>query len=335
MKKIALVLSFALSVLTLSACDSAKDLADLAVNPPKRQSIDTSTTGVNNFFNQPGFGSIPAQYSDITKTLRLRYIRVLFAWTDDVQPTPTSTPNYSFYDDILRSAPADAEVLIVVTHAPSWMTDSNNWLNGDPRLTWVERWLKPTVARYSGSGRIVGWEVWNEPDFPTLAGDVPLDLTKPERYVELLRASAPVIRQLDPGKRVVMAATRSIQQDYPTTLNYNRQLRDLGAESLTDVWNIHYYSKRFEEVIRDGGVRDFLNGITKPIWVTESGQQGPNNQLAYVETVWPFLKEEIPRIERFYYYEYASQAPLTTNFGLRTNDPAAPVSDLYVFLRDR
>ena len=107
------------------------------------------------------------------------------------------------------------------------------------------------------------------------------------------------------------------------------------AEIILDIWNIHYYSEAFENVVASGGVGPFLRSLGKPIWVTESGEQGPNNQLAYAETVWPFLKEEIPQIERFYYFQYGETGPIGSNFGLRTTDPSAPVSDLYISLRDQ
>jgi hypothetical protein len=77
-----------------------------------------------------------------------------------------------------------------------------------------------------------------------------------------------------------------------------------------------------------------LNSIQKPIWLTESGEQGPNNQLAYVETAWPFLSDKVSGIQRFYYFEYGSTVPAEQNFGLRTTDSNFPVSDLYINLRD-
>jgi len=73
-----------------------------------------------------------------------------------------------------------------------------------------------------------------------------------------------------------------------------------------------------------------------PIWVTESGERGVTKQLEYVERTWPFLLKEAPGIQRFYYYTYASSgSSADIAYGLRTDQPQAPVSDLYVYLRDR
>ncbi len=330
---------YALSVLTLFlcgivACGDAAELLDIALDPPSRKPIDKSLVAMNNFFVDSEFGTISQQYADISSNLGIKRIRVLFAWTEAVQPNPNSTPNYSFYDDIVRNAPPGVELLVVLSHIPNWATSPSTWVGGSARSTFVEKWVKPTAQRYAGSSAVAGFEIFNEPDIISLPQDEVLGLAEPENYFELLRSSYFAVRANAPSKKVVMAATTSIQRKFPTVLNYNRKLRDLGAEAYTDVWNVHYYATSYESVVTSNGVGDFLNGINKPIWVTESGETGPNKQLAYVETAWPFLKKEIPGIERFYYYQYGETGPLGTNFGLRTTDSAFPVSDLYLFLRD-
>jgi hypothetical protein len=191
------------------------------------------------------------------------------------------------------------------------------------------------VSRYAGRSNIIGWEIFNEPDAVTVPADAALELTAPENYAELLAYSSNVIRDLDPTKLVVMAATQSIQQNFPTTLNYNKSLRDMGVASLVDIWNIHYYGTGYESLITNNGVADFLNGLGKTIWITESGAQGPNNQREYVERTWSYLREKVSAIDRIYYYEYGSTVPIDQNYGLRTTDQSFPVSDLYIYLRDQ
>lgn len=329
-----LTLCFSLCV-SMLACTDAKELLDLALNPPGRHPVDQSRVGVNNFFVDSEFGSIKQQYREIKDTLGLKFVRVLFAWTDAVQPSPNSPANYSFYDQIMANVPPGVDVLIVLAHTPSWMTDPANWIQGNPRLTWIEKWLKPTVRRYASSGGITGWEVFNEPNLLLVPSDSALGLEDPANYMELLRLGSTAIRSIDPSRFVVIAATESINQKFPNNLDYNKALRDMGAESLVDIWNIHYYSKNFEQVVTSNGIGKFLNGLTLPIWITESGQTGPNNQLAYAETVWPFLRDEVPGIDRIYWFQYGETGPIETNTGLKTTDPAFPVSDLYIDLRDR
>ena len=315
-------------------CD-AQDLLDVALDPPKRKPIDTSIVGVNNFFVLDEFGSIEDQFLEIRDKLGIKFVRILFAWTDGVQSGPNAPLNYSFYDRIVESIPPGMDVVIVLAHTPTWITNPANWIENNPRITFALEWVRPTVRRYANNPRIIGWELWNEPDLTVVASDAALEVTIPEKYAELIAYSTNEVRRGDPGKLVVMGATRSIQQQFPTTLRFNKTLKDLGLEDMVDVWNVHYYGSNYESVVTTNGIRDFLNSLKIPIWITESGEQGPNKQLAYVETAWPFLKEKIPGIARFYYYEFASNAPIDQNYGLRTGDPALPVSDLYVYLRDR
>ncbi len=321
-------------LISFCSCGEAGDLIDLALDSPSREPIDKSIVGLNNFFVNPEFGTIKEQYNDIDGNLGLKYYRVLFAWTDEVQPSPSSPLNFSFYDEIAINIPAGAEALVVLTHQPSWMADPANWTSGDARSTWIDRFLKPTVNRYGDVARISGFEVFNEPDIVTVAADEVLGLMDAENYFALLRDSYFAIKSIAPSKLVVMAATTSIQRDFPNVLNYNKRLRDLGVDGYTDIWNVHYYATSYETVVTNNGVADFLNGVSKPIWVTESGEQGPNKQLAYVETAWPFLQSKISGIQRFYYYQYGETGPIDNNFGLRTTDSNFPVSDLYIFFRD-
>ena len=264
----------------------------------------------------------------------IKHVRVLFAWTDDVQRDPSDSAYVGFYDQILSNIPDGMDVLVVVAHTPNWITNSANWIDGNPRKTWVNRWFKPLVKRYAGNSKIVGWEVWNEPDLTVVDSDAALGLETVENYYEMLSMASEVVRNYDPGKKVVMAATSSINQKYPNTLNYNKRLVSLGAEDLVDVWNIHYYGKNYDTVVVSGGIADLLNGLTVPVWVTESGREGVVAQLEYGQRTWPYLQEEIGNLERLYIYEYSSTEPVGDTFGLRTNDSANPVSDLYIYLRD-
>ena len=319
--------------LVLASCKDAGELLDLAKNPPKRERIDAARMGLNNFFVDENFGSIEEQYREIRDELGIKHIRILLAWTDAVQPSPSAEANYSFFDKIIRSAPEGVDLLVVLAHCPSWMRDSSNWIGNNPRRTWIERWLRPTVMRYRAdselSGPIVGWEVWNEPNLSRLTQDTVLGLDQVANYVELLNYAHRDIRRLDPGRLIVLAASESINQRFPENLNYNKELRRYGAEKLVDVWNIHYYSTNFESLVASGGVADFLNDLPIPVWITESGERGPTNQLSYVETAWPFLRKEAPGIDRIYYYEFSSSDALDENYGLKNNSPDYPTSDLY------
>ncbi len=327
---------FLFLIALITGCGSAgdiTDLTDIVVDPPTRKEIDRSKVGVQNFFtNQDSFGSVAAQYQDIRGNLGIRFVRVLVPWIDALHGSPNSSYNFDQSDAILRSIPPGVDVLVTLAHTPSWFTDSSRWVNGNPRQAWVDRFLRPVVEHYANTPGIIGWEVFNEPDAVTIGSDGVLGLTNPQNYLELLRLSHAAIKSIDPNKLVVMAATRSIQQDWPLSFQYNEALRDGGALNFTDVWNIHYYGKQYEKVVVRDGVADFLNGLGKIVWVTESGIQGANNQLAYAQEVWPFLTDKIPAVQRIYYYTYSSTGAAASSFGMRNTDPVFPVSDLYVHL---
>ncbi|MBP9838250.1 MAG: cellulase family glycosylhydrolase [Proteobacteria bacterium] len=329
------IISFCLLTVALSSCDS-QSLLDLAFNPPGRKPINRSKVALNSFFVNSEFGTVSQQFDDITDNLKINDVRILMVWSDGVQASPGSSPEFGFYDSIVSKIPSNVRAHLVLVHTPSWITNSDNWSagNGNPRFTFVEEFVRPVVRRYRNVPQIVGYEIWNEPDNTVVSSDSALGLTEPANYAELLAYASNVVKDEDPGALVIMAATKSIQQNFPNSLNYNKALKDLGVESFTDIWNVHYYGKQFESVVTNNGVADFLNGISKTIWVTESGEVGPNNQLAYVETAWPFLEEKIPGIQKFFYYQYGETTPAESNYGLRTIDPSFPVSDLYVFLRD-
>lgn len=334
MKK--LIFSLVLSCL-VSACgarDKIEDAVDV-VNVD-RKPINYSKVGVNAFGNDARFGTTSQQYREVRDTLGVRFVRVLVGWDNGAQSSPDATPNFGLYDEIFASMPAGVEVLAVLTHIPSWMENSANWSEGDPRKTFVDKWIRPFVSRYANSEHLRAIQVWNEPNASDNGENSVLDIqASPSNYVNMLRYAKSVINSLAPGIKVVNAATTSINQNFPSSLEYNEAMRDAGVLSLVDIFAIHYYGKQFERVVVDDGVADFLNGLGKEIWVTESGAQGVNNQLAYVEEAWPFLEEKVSSISRFYYYQFTESTAADTTYGLRNLSAESPVSDLYVKLRDR
>jgi hypothetical protein len=301
-----------------------------------RKTVNVANMGVSAFVNDQRFGTIRAQLREVRQTLGIRHIRVLFAWNDDVQPSPTSPPNFSFYDDIVSAIPSGTDALVIVTGVPSWMQDRRNWIGGNPRATFVELWAKKIFQRYGARGRISSWQIWNEPNMDENPDNVLLEINNsPANYVELLGLAYSASRQVAPRKKVVAAATTAINQDFPDTLQYNEEMQANGAESVSDIWAIHYYGTGFENVIFPGGIASFLNGVTKPIWLTESGAKGINAQRNYVERVWPFLGRFIPGIRRYYLYQFTEATPAESTYGLRNLTARLTVSDLYIYLRDR
>ena len=315
------------------AIDDAEDVVDVIDGVPRKQ-IDTSRTGVNAFANERFAGSICQQYREVKNTLGLRYVRVLFSWNNSIQSSPGAAPFMGFYDDIANCIPSGVDALVVLTGVPSWMNDSANWIDGNPRKTFVERWVKVVANRYKGNGRIIGYQIGNEPNNAEFTENLTLDLVESsDNFFELVAMGASAVKSIDGSKLVLNGATTGISQRFPDTLNYNKRLRDAGIYDVVDVFAIHYYGSNFEKFVLD--VKDFLRGVSRPIWVTESGKAGFNSQLEYVERVWPFIRENVSGIDRIYYYKFAESVPADVAFGLRNPDGSFPVSDLYIHLRDR
>jgi hypothetical protein len=301
-----------------------------------RGRIDTRIVGVNSFANDGRFGSVRAQYREARRALGLKFVRVAFHWNDSVQPTPRSPIDFSFYDEIARNLPRDVQAVVVLTHVPSWMQNRRNWIDGDPRRTFVEKWVKPVVSRYRRNGRLRAYQIWNEPNDESNPSNTLLGLRDtPANYLEMLTSAAAAMESIAPRKRVVGAATTAINQNYPETFNYNKDLWSLGIGEVTDIFAVHIYGKNFERFLIPGGIEDFLNTVTNPIWITESGSTGINSQLAYVEQMWTFLKERVPNIQRFYFYQHTEATPASSTYGLRNLTPGFLVSDLFLHLRSR
>jgi hypothetical protein len=299
----------------------------------RRKDIPLNALGLNAFANEPQFGSVRSQLVETRNQLGIRFLRVLFAWNDQVQPSPTAPINFSFYDDIERSIPAGSEALVVLTGMPTWMFDSKNWINGEPRETFVRNWVGKVVNRYKTSAKIRAWQVWNEPNMEANRDNGLLDISKkPENYVAMLRRSYEVIKILTPRSFVVSAATTSITQNFPKTLNYMKGLLSNGLQASCDIVGIHYYSIRLENLLRPGGVEDLFRSIKKGIWITESGEKGISKQRNFAMKLFPYLLEKYKNINRIYYYQFTEGTDARTTYGLKSN---GGVSDLYRYLRER
>lgn len=326
-----------LPLATLTGCNSSDlEVIDDIVDEPNRKTIDASRLGTNAFVNDPSFGSISAQFTEVRDVLDLKFVRVLFAWNNSVQPSPGAPLNFSFYDDIASRIPGGLDAVVVLTGVPGWMSDSANWVGGDPRRTFVEKWVTPVAARYAGNGRIIGYEIWNEPNQLSNQDNTVMGIaTSPLNFLSLVSLAFDAIKTVSPGKLVVSGATTAINQNFPDTKNYNSDLIEAGVQNVIDVYGVHVYGKQFERFERNDGVFDTLNDLFKPIWVTESGAQGVNEQLPYGEQMWPYLIDNLPNIQRIYQYQFTENSPSASTYGMKNRTPGAELSDLYIWLRDR
>jgi len=301
-----------------------------------RKSVDVSKMGINAFVNDSRFGSISDQFLEVKDTLGIKHVRILLNWDDNVQRNPQASPDFSFYDDIVNAIPDGVTAFAVLTGVPSWMKSSSNWINNNPRKTFVEKWVKIVAQRYASKQKLIGFQIWNEPNMKSNPDNTTLDiLTSPERYVSMLSDARSVIKKARSNFLVINAATTAINQNYPRSLDYNKKMKSLGMENIVDVWAMHYYGSQLENVIRPGGIQSFTRSFKKPIWFTESGAKGINKQREYAERYWTFLRSKIKRLSRIYFYQFTEDSSAQNTYGLKNLTSGLTVSDFYIWLRDR
>lgn len=291
----------------------------------ERKPIDATRMGVNNFFIYEDVnGSRPSQAAEITDSIKLNYVRVLFAFNDITQRVG------EFEDIVINDIPDNLRVMANIGHAPPEIQDFPN-----PRKAWIDLFFKPLVIKFANEDKIMGFQVWNEPNTNLFPWNNYLDVrTKPENYIELLQMAHDVMRQYAPNKLIIGAATTSLLQNHPETLNYNRDLVNLGIGDLIDIYSIHVYGDSTSRLFEAG---DIINPLNKPIWVTESGERGSLNQLEFVERTWHVIRDAMPTTDLIFFYQMYDvvNEPGRTE-GLRSNrNEGMELSDLYIYLRDR
>ncbi|MBI2964199.1 MAG: hypothetical protein HYY35_10630 [Deltaproteobacteria bacterium] len=316
------------AALAVSACGLHGDVGDLGdLIFGNGGDVPREQLGVQNeFFGNPK-GGPAAQAADIRNTLGLRHIRTSFFFDESFLPSEGASPNFSRFDTILAAIPPDTDLLPILAYAPRWLANRADWKD-----VFVDRYVIPLLDRYGGDGRIVGWEIWNEPDAFCNGRVAPpgvLDCS-PRDYVDLVARVAPEIRRRS-GGLVVGGATTSINQSFPSHFDYNKDMVNAGLLPLIDVYTFHWYGSQLEK-LTFGGIADFLNDTGMLVWCTESGEQGSTRQLQHAEDVFPALDDEIDHLERIYVFTYFDGAGSADTFGLVSAEGIE--SDLYQFLRD-
>lgn len=168
-----------------------------------------------------------------------------------------------------------------------------------------------------------GIELWNEWDLG-LGGNTH---TSPEDYVNLLAAASPAVKAAAPGLPVIGPAVANLNTDWL------EQTFRLGALQYVDGVVLHPYSypvsaDALDDTLTrvDALVREYNNGVSKPLWITEHGWPTGTNARAVSE------REQAANIARsavisaahdaarYYVYDLVSDgtdpAETEQNFGL-------------------
>jgi polysaccharide biosynthesis protein PslG len=224
-----------------------------------------------------------------------------------------------------------------------WLTPA--WANGtsDQRMAPDRPEDYARVAGWAAQrwrGKVVGWEVWNEPNSPAF-----LRGADPVAYTRILRAAYPAIKAGDPAAAVVSGGV-----EY-NDVEWLRRAYDAGAKGSFDVLATHPYQgiADLPPDARDGTkwtltdvseVRRLMverGDAATPIWFTEFGWsthdvaagvnwiRGVNEQrqAAYLSATARLVAAEMPYVQRIYWYSDRDSGegdPQYANYGLFRRD---------------
>jgi hypothetical protein len=221
----------------------------------------------------PGDGAVQAKIL----ASGAKHVRVFASWKMLEQNQGQITPHIvAGYDDLVsRMNAAGVGVYLVVTETPSWAGPAGN--SPPPHAAYAD-FMHRLAARYRG--RVLGYEVWNEPDGTTFwQGSA-----SPSTYTILLRSAYAAVKAADPAAKVGVGGL--VGNDY----KYVEQLYQAGAKGNFDFLGVHTDNACARtdprEAARDvdgrisrwsfTGYREVRhvmldNGDDKPIWMTELG----------------------------------------------------------------
>jgi hypothetical protein len=192
------------------------------------------TSGASKILTGPPRGPVPADFFGVApqtslsaadvfrmKAGGISTVRLAVPWSS-VQPTEDGGYDWSTIDTVVdAAAQAGLRVLPFVCSTPSWLARKTTTLPIDTarqRAAWTA-FLQALVKRYGPGGDfwaehgpgvqyvtifdnplpIRTWQIWNEANFFYFAYPV-----SPTRYARLVKISAPAIKAVDPGAKILL-----------------------------------------------------------------------------------------------------------------------------------
>ena len=250
---------------------SAPDAAPPAADRPATRPVDTMFHGLWTSYTDEQ----RAQVLDRLQAAGVTSVRIDLSW---IMLQPDGPQSYygwgvDFVDRVIAMA-NERNIRPLMT---LWLTPA--WANGNAGER-VAPYRAEDYARVAGwaanrwRGKVVGWEVWNEPN-----SDAFLRGADPAAYARLLQAAYPAIKAGDPNAAVVFGGVEYNDVDWL------RRAYDAGAKGSFDVLATHPYQgiADLPPDALDGtkwtmrsvsAVRELMverGDEAKPIWFTEFG----------------------------------------------------------------
>jgi hypothetical protein len=267
-------------------------------------------------------------------------VRIPIEW-GAVQANPEAALSWTGTDGLVGgAATAGIEVLPFVTGAPTWAVKPavvNRAAHASAPLSLPVRsakqrdgwtsFLTETVRRYGPNGAFWAahpgipyrpvrvWQLWNEPNFKYFVAR-----PNPAEYGKLVKLSAPVIKGIDPGAKIVLAglfaapkeaeyASKPPQAYFATDFLEQLYKKTPGIKSQFDGVALHPYTYDYQDIAGHvEELREVLTAAHDPgvsLWITELGwsaglpsasngrngfEKGPNGQAAQLKGAFRMLK---------------------------------------------
>jgi hypothetical protein len=265
---------------------------DLLYKPRPREVFVTSTVTINPagtttaIADSDVYGMTQADVDKTMDALRatnVTAVRLMIPWAG-VEPTKGNL-NWASVDKTVNSAASrNIAVVGMVNSTPTWAVASGGqYLSGRPASPDVYAdFVAKFVTRYAG--KIAAVEVWNEQNAVTFYTPKP----DPARYVDLLKATYPKVKAIDPSIVVISGGLGAVLSLGSLSINpvaFLTQMYAAGAKPYFDALSFHpyHYTLKFSAGmgVANSPVQQLMqmrqvmiaNGDdAKRIWATEYGE---------------------------------------------------------------
>jgi hypothetical protein len=221
--------------------------------------------------------SLGSSQVPLVSTLGTHWVRVFATWPDLEPQRGTFAQNwFASYEQLFNGLPRGTKVIVDVVDTPSWETGSSNETTPPANPNDYAAFVGQLAERWGS--RVAAYELWNEEDSPAWWAGGP----NPAAYVQLLKATYPVVKAAEPKATVVLGGLTG------NDFQFLEGIYAAGGKGYFDAVGVHTDTACDTlspyEFLREGNGRmipdSFLayrevhavmvaNGDDSPIWMTE------------------------------------------------------------------
>ena len=189
----------------------------------RAQSVEQSPYGICAHVSRYGDHELAERQFQMMRQAGIRWARTDFDWTT-VQPRQDGPWDFSMIDRTVQWAEEGGiTILPILAYDVAWARPAYKHLD-----LWRD-YVRKTVTRYKG--RLLYWEVWNEPDLEQFWQDTP----DPANYTLLLKAAYEEIKAVDPSAKVLLGGVSGIPMEFI------KGIYEAGGGAFFDIMNVHPY----------------------------------------------------------------------------------------------